>query len=232
MYPVAGPILTVPVTLVTSFFMLGIEENARVLCPLQDSFRGICRCLSRCLLSILNQFDLTRGEHKREMRELSGQTSANRFPKNKDEQRTQKAAVNQSNAIQCIPFESAASCERTLVPGWSNHSMCYLCGFVAALLALDLFLVSLHAAISFRHFSTSNSYVRGFNHIWNGGSMRLAREPLIAWGEHCKQNFLLRWQYCQTVSCLFSDTVAFSRLMFVLLTCWSPCLFFPVFTCW
>ena len=26
MYPIAGPVLTVPVTLVTSFFMLGIEE--------------------------------------------------------------------------------------------------------------------------------------------------------------------------------------------------------------
>ena len=27
MYPVAGPLLTVPVTLVTSFFMLGIEDT-------------------------------------------------------------------------------------------------------------------------------------------------------------------------------------------------------------
>lgn len=29
MYPVAGPVLTVPVTLVTSFFMLGIEDRLR-----------------------------------------------------------------------------------------------------------------------------------------------------------------------------------------------------------
>ena len=35
MYPVAGPVLTVPVTLVTSFFMLGIEDAPPVIFAFQ-----------------------------------------------------------------------------------------------------------------------------------------------------------------------------------------------------
>ena len=45
MYPVAGPALTVPVTLVTSFFMLGIEAVAVFMVDIWPRYRFAARVL-------------------------------------------------------------------------------------------------------------------------------------------------------------------------------------------